>query len=176
MNAIAVVVALCAPVVPAHAESTDNGRAYFAGLVVRTDRATQSTRVSAGLQLGRMRLAIVADPLGYQRSAEQDDTDVLVSIDVIRKWAVMAGWRATATPILGRRYWQHKPFVGVSAPLPSLFWGRVQTSFGVELAVTVAKHGDDLPAMTAWSANWDHPQDVVDVGLFFRAELTRGLR
>ena len=171
MKALVMLLA-CLAATPATADDTRNA---FAGLMVRTDRHTQSVRVRAGVQTGRVRWAIVADPAGYQRTGQQSDTDAVVEIDVIGKWAVLGGWRVASTPVLGHRYFQHKPFVGVSAPLPSVFWGYVKTSFGAEVAITAIRHGDDLPTMGVWNAqSWEAADGIVDVGLFLRAELARG--
>jgi hypothetical protein len=82
----------------------------------------------------------------------------MAEVSISGNWTVNAGWRVTTTPILGQRYWHHKPFVGVSAPLPSLFWGHVRTRFGAELVISAFKHVDS----------------TVDLGLFLRAELARG--
>ena len=172
MMKVMVLVACVVASVPARADDT---RGYFAGVVVRTDRHTQSTRLSAGVRTGPMRWAIVADPAGYTRTGEQSDTDALVEVDVIAKWAVIGGWRVSSTPVLGSRYIQHKPFVGVSAPLPSLFWGAVRTRFGAEVSLKVAQHGDDLPTMGLWeTGSLEEADGIMDVGLFLRAELVRG--
>ena len=177
MKALGILV-VCGAAGPAHADvarADEAAHAYFAGVVVRTDRNTQSTRVSAGVRTGRLSWTIVADPMGYQTQGEQSDTDAMVEIELVKRWALFAGWRVATTPILGRRYWHHKPFVGVSAPLPSLFWGHVRTRFGAEIAVSAIKHGDELPTMGVWDAmSWDGADDAIDVGIFLRAELARG--
>ena len=148
-------------------ERTDE-RTYGAGIMMRTDRVTQSARVGGGVQVGRLAVNVVLDPDGYRQTGEQSDTDVYAELDVWRRWSVLAGWRVGITPVVGTWLWEHHPFVGVSAPLPSLFWGHVQMRFGGELAVFALAHGDGLSTMTALEHH------AVSAGLFLRAEVRRG--
>jgi hypothetical protein len=144
----------------AHAET------YFAGLNVRTDRATQATRLGGGVQLGRLSVNLVVDPVGYGATGEQSDTDVFAEVTLWRGWGVLGGWRVAAAPVVGMTYWQHRPFVGVSAPLPTIAWGHVRMRIAGEVAMTVVAYGDELPTrMVELTPGWS---------LIFRAELGRG--
>ncbi|MBA3397866.1 MAG: hypothetical protein H0T89_34905 [Deltaproteobacteria bacterium] len=108
------------------------------------------------------------DPLGYNRAGQQSDTDAFVEVDIVRNWALIGGWRVVATPVLGSLYWQHRAFTGISAPLPSLMWGRVRMRVAGEVSMPLVKHGDDLPTMTVMDSN------EIGWSLFLRAEVTGG--
>ncbi len=170
MALLATCVALTSFVDVARAERSE--RAYFAGLLVRTDRSTQLTRFSGGIKSGRVALNVVLDPIGYDRAGQQSDTDVFVEVDVIRNWALIGGWRVVVSPVLGSWYWEHRPFAGISAPLPSLMWGRVRMRVAGEVSVPLVKHGDDLPTMTVIDSK--ETREVMTWSLFLRAELTGG--
>jgi hypothetical protein len=143
-------------------------RAYFLGVNVRSDRATHSTRFGTGIRIERVALNVVLDPVGYQATGEQSDTDAFVEVDIWRQLAVFGGWRVGKTPIFGTQYWHHRAFTGIAAPLPSLFWGHVRVRVAAEVATTLVKHGEDLPTMTALDTR------TYAWGFFVRAEIGRG--
>jgi len=158
---------------PALAEASD--RAFSVGGMLRTDLGTELYRASGGVRFGRLAVNVVLDPSGM-RVRKQTDTDVFVEWERCRGgWAAMFGWRLGSVPVLGERYYHQKPFIGVSAPLPALFWGHVRTRFGGELAVTVVKHGNGLPTIGFWDEHLFGAQsNGFNFGLFLRFEFARG--
>ncbi len=149
-------------------------RAYFAGVVLRSDNSTQRTRVGGGVRFGRLSWNVVVDPFGYHALSEQSDTDAFAEYELAHRWSILGGWRVTSAPVLGSRYRAHKPFVGVSAPLPAVLWGHVRMRLGCELAVTAFKHGDHLPTVGVWNEPMSETTDGVSWGISLRAELARG--
>ena len=159
---------------PARAEASD--RAVSVGGVLRTDLGTELYRISAGMRFGRLAVNVVVDPSGMHARKKQIDTDVFVEWERCRGgWAAMFGWRIGSVPVLGERYYHQKPFIGVSAPLPALFWGHVRTRFGAELALTVVKHGHGLPTIPFWDEHvFGAQSNGFNFGLFLRVELAKG--
>lgn len=149
---------------PAHAE-----RELFGGLNVRTDLGTQFVRAGGSLRFDRLSFDAVVDPYGYW-SGEQHDTELLAGWDLWSGgWAVLAGWRVSSVPLLGIRYYQEKLVVGTSAPLgvPPFRWLRAR--IGAEWALTVVRHGSEVPTFWVWSEDELHGGSF-NVGLFLRLE------
>jgi len=157
----------------ADARAEADARAVFAGLDYRTDLGTHTFRLSAGARTGRVAFNVVLDPLGYTQNSQRD-TDVFVEHDLCPSgWALLGGWRFESNPVLGTRYHHQKPIVGISAPMPRLFGGRIRSRFSGELALTLVEHGQTLP--TIWF--WEHDEIVrnaLDLGFFLRVEYEKG--
>lgn len=168
------VVALRAPAAAEQAKVDRADRAWFAGVSLRTDLGTQIARLGGGIRFGGLALNLVVDPFGYY-SGTQHDSEVFVEWEPRRGgWALMGGYRLGAVQVLGRRYYQEMPLVGISAPATPLFWGHVRARVGAELALTVVKHGNDLP--TVWF--FDEPtlgRNSMNFGVFVRFEYGRGI-
>ena len=167
MDVVAVAMCLAAAGLGSPAARAD--RAAFGGLDVRTDLGTQFVRAGGGLELGRLSLDAVVDPYGYW-SGEQHDTDILGGWRLWPDgWSVMGGWRLSSLPLLGTRYYQEKAVVGVSAPLSRLPFANLRARIGLEWALTVARHGTDLPTFWVWSEDELHGGSF-NLGLVLRLE------
>ncbi len=150
MGAAALAASLAASVARA-----GNDRAVFAGVDVRTDLGTHMARLAAGVQVDRTALNLVVDPYGYVEGT-QHDTELSVERDLWPAgWSVLVGWRVESTRILGTHYFHEKPFVGVSAPLPTFFGGRLRARCAAELELTLLSHNRSLPEVWFWQH--DHP-------------------
>ena len=160
-----VLVAITVAAPAAHAE-----REVAGGIDVRTDLGTQFVRAGAGIELDRLSLDVVLDPYGYW-TGEQHDTEILAGWALWPDgWSLLGGWRVSSLPLLGTRYYQEKLVLGVAAPLAPLPFRHLRARIGAEWAVTVVRHGGDLPTFWVWSEDELHGGSF-NVGLFFRLEV-----
>lgn len=144
-------------------------RELVAGVQVRTDLGTQFIRAGAGAKLDRLSIDLVVDPYGYW-SGEQHDTDLLAGWQLWPDgWSGLAGWRVSSLPLLGTRYYQEKLVLGVSAPLTPLPFRHLRARIGAEWALTVVRHGGDLPTFWVWSEDEVHGGSF-NGGLFLRVD------
>jgi hypothetical protein len=150
-------------------QTAQAGPGLFGGIDVRTDLGTQFVRAGAALDLGRLSFDAVVDPYGY-RSGEQHDTELLAGWALWPDgWSLMGGWRVSSLPLLGTRYYQEKALVGVAAPLSPLGSRHLRARIGVEWAVTLARHGGDLPTFWLWQEDELHG-GAFNLGLVLRLE------
>ena len=142
----------------------------FGGVNLRTDLGTQILRVGGGVRFSCFAVHLVTDPKGYLERAQHDHDLVAEWYLSPRGWAATGGWRLGSLPLLGRRYYQEQALAGLTAPLPSLLFGHIVVRVGAELAVTVARHGDDIPTFWVWEddqlrGGW------INVGMFARFQV-----
>jgi hypothetical protein len=150
---------------PAYADTALSG-----GIDVRTDLGTQFVRAGTGLKVDRLSFDVVLDPYGYW-TGEQHDTEILAGWELWADgWAAIGGWRVSSLPLLGTRYYQEKLVLGVAAPLSALPFRHLRARIGAEWAVTVVRHGGDLPTFWVWSEDEVHGGSF-NVGLFLRLEV-----
>jgi hypothetical protein len=145
-------------------------REAFGGFDVRTDLGTQLVRAGGGVRVGGLALNLVVDPYGYH-SGEQHDTDAFAEWDLSPGgWAVLGGWRVSSLPLVGVRYYQEKLLLGLSAPLTALPLRHLRPRFGAEWALTVVRHGGDLPTFWVWHEDELHGGSF-NLGVFLRVHL-----
>lgn len=160
-----VLVAIIVAAPSAHAD-----RELAGGIDVRTDLGTQFVRAGAGIKLDRLSLDAVVDPYGYW-TGEQHDTEILAGWALWSDgWSALGGWRVSSLPLLGTRYYQEKLVLGVAAPLSRLPFRHLRARIGAEWAVTVVRHGGDLPTFWVWSEDELHGGSF-NLGLFLRLEV-----
>ncbi len=117
------------------------GRAWHVGTNLRTELSTHAFRLDGGIQLGRLDLIAVVDPMVW--------ADGEMDLDAIASWQfnrcgyrVLAGWRNASIALSSGRQLHETLLVGLAAPLPPL--GPFVLQFGVELATVLVKHGAGL--------------------------------
>jgi hypothetical protein len=149
---------------PAQAEP-----ALFGGVDVRTDLGTQWMRAGAAVEIGRLSVDGIVDPYGYW-TGEQHDTEVLAGWALWPDgWSLMGGWRVSSLPLLGTRYYQEKAILGLAAPLSALPLRHLRARIGFEWAVTLVRHGPDLPTFWLWQEDELHGGSF-NLGLTLRLE------
>jgi hypothetical protein len=143
--------------------------AIYGGIDVRTDLGTQFFRVGAAIDLGRLSIDAVADPYGY-RTGQQHDTELLAGWALWPEgWSLFGGWRVSSLPLLGIRYYQEKAILGLAAPLSPLGSRHFRARIGLEWAVTLVRHGGDLPTFWLWQEDELHGGSF-NLGLVLRLE------
>lgn len=162
----------------AQAEATDAEllpMSWSAGLNLRSDYGAHRVRIATGLHIGRLAGTLVLDPK-VLFDTRQNDVDLLVEWSFAPGgWAALAGYRLTQVSIDRGKQFHHELLLGVTAGLPTILGRRVRNRFGVELEVSMARHGDGLD--TEWfSIESDrHFRDLLSLNLFLRSEFTSPL-
>jgi hypothetical protein len=163
-------VVACVALWPAVA-AAEPRRAWHAGLNLRTELGTHPVRVDGGVRFCRLDLILVLDPLFWIDG--ENDIDLLAGYRVTdHGWTALAGWRPASIGLADGRQFQHSLLLGFAGPLPKL--GPVQPSFGIELAVILAKHGGGLPADSISFGSARELGDDTNVSLFARFEYAAG--
>jgi hypothetical protein len=174
----AVVVVLIASGTPAHAEATHGelaNRGWFGGVNLRTDYGSHRFRITTGLHVGRLAGTVVLDPK-VLFDTRANDVDLLTEWSFKPGgWAALGGYRLTQVSIDRGVQFHHEILFGLTAGLPALAGRRIRTRFGIEVELSMARHGDGLD--TEWfSVESDrHFRDLVSLNLFLRAEYTSPL-
>ena len=152
------VVAMCA----------GTGRAdtsWHAGLNLRSELGTHPIRIDGGVQLGKVDLIGVLDPM-YWTDGEVD-IDLIAAVHVVKGYAVFGGWRPASIGIAqDERQFQHALLLGALGPLPKL--GPIELQWGFEVATVVVKHGGSLPTDMLSLGSMADVGDNVNVSMFLR--------
>ncbi len=148
-------------------------RAWHAGLNLRSELGTHPIRAGGGVQLDRLELTLVLDPMWW--------TDGQHDIDAVMGWRVddrglglFAGWRNTSLGLSGGRHYQEKLLLGVSSPMDAISTSWFAATWGFEVSTVVAKHGADLP--TEW-ISFETGRDFIDLvnfAMFVRFDYAAG--
>ncbi len=172
---VAILVVLIASATSSRAEATHGelaDRGWFAGLNLRTDYGSHRFRITTGVHKGRLAGTIVLDPK-VLFDARANDVDVLTEWSFAPGgWAALGGYRLTQVSIDRGVQYHHEMLIGLTAGLPALADRRIRMRFGIEVELSMARHGDGLD--TEWfSIDSDrHFRDLVSLNLFLRAEYT----
>ena len=167
MKALAAIVVMCVTATGASAETAVE-RALHVGLQLTSDTDTSRARVGGGVRFGGVKLAAVVD---VPMLSGNDTVDAIVEVGPgSRAWSLLAGWRVCAISIDRGTQWQEVLLVGASGRLPALFDGRIQPSFGGELAFTVVRHGAMLETDWISFASQRHALDTISANLFLRID------
>lgn len=175
---VTILVVFAASAAPAHAEATHGelaDRGWFAGLNLRTDYGSHRFRITTGLHRGPLAGTVVIDPK-VLFDTRANDVDLLTEWSFAPGgWAALGGYRLTQVSIDRGVQYHHEVLFGITAGLPALADRRIRTRFGIEVELSMARHGDGLD--TEWfSVDSDrHYRDLVSLNLFLRAEYTSPL-
>jgi hypothetical protein len=149
-------------------EPSCHPRDWHAGLNLRTDFGTHPLRLDGGARFDRFDLILVVDPMIWLDG--QNDTDLLLDVQVGAGWSGFVGWRGSSIGIADGRQWQQKSLFGLAGRLPSLLSGHLRAQWGLELAVLWVKHGGGLETDTISFESPRHYLDNINFGMFVRFE------
>jgi len=145
-------------------------RGWYAGLDLRSDYGTHLVRTSLGARFRCFAATLVLDPKVFF-DPKQNDIDALFEW-VVRPGtaAVFGGTRLTQLSIDRGSQFHHMALVGVSGSLPALLDRRVRSSFGIELEMTVVRHGAGIE--TSWIGFGEERdyRDLFSLNLLLRLE------
>jgi hypothetical protein len=82
----------------------------------------------------------------------------------------LVGWRTTTIGALDGPQFQQNLLLGAGLELPRFCDGAIRGQWGVELAMTVVKHGGGLPQEVISFSSGRHYIDLVNFAMFARVE------
>ena len=152
--------------------ASEPDRAWHVGTNLRSELSTHAFRIDGGVQLGRLDLIGVVDPMVWADG--EMDLDLLATVRVNRcGYRALVGWRNASIALDQGRHFQETLLLGATAPLPSL--GPLVLQVGVELATVLVKHGGGLPSETTSFANTTELGDNANISMFLRIGYQRAL-
>lgn len=149
----------------AHAET---GQDLAAGLNLRTDLGAHPLRVDLAWQTPKTDLVLVLDPMFWTDG--QSSTDLIFSWRFESPARPFIGWRLNTIRLPEGRQFQENLVLGGGVAFPPLWRGRLEGFWGLELAMTVVKHGGGLPSEVLSFASARHYLDLVNFGMFARLD------
>jgi hypothetical protein len=166
MKRAALVAALLCLASPAAADEWHAGGDFHTGLGVHL------VRVGGGVQIGRLDLTALVDPLVVLDG--QHDLDLrAVWRPTPARWGFVGGVRVTTLAIDDGTRVYDKLLVGAEAPLPTIAGLRAYA--GVEMAVTLLEHGAGLPTEHYEVSGGRWFWERHDFGMYLRVEYAAGL-
>ena len=166
MRAIVIVVGL------AGVAAAEPARSWHVGTNLRSELSTHAIRIDGGVQLGRLDLIGVVDPMVW--------TDGEADLDLIAAWRLnrcgynaLLGWRPASIALASGRQFQETLLLGATGPLPQL--GPVSLQFGVELATVLVKHGGGVPTDVTSFASSGDIGDNINISMFLRIGYSHAL-
>lgn len=143
------------------------------GLNLRTDLGVHPLRIDLGWRMPHLEALLVLDPMFW--------TDGQSSTDLSFHWLTepgvqpFAGWRLTTIGLPEGTQMQQNLLLGCGLALPEFFGGKLRGQWGMELAMTVAKHGGGLPSEVLSFASARHYLDLVNFAMFARFDFNLGM-
>jgi hypothetical protein len=173
MRAAFVIVALAGT---AHAEAPADVEApgWSVGLALRSDYGAHRVRIPVGVHNAHFAATLVVDPKVFV-DTKQNDVDLLAEWFPVRGgWAALGGYRLTQISIDRGVQFQHEILLGATASLPELS-RRTQVRFGMEVEITMLRHGDGLDVEWFSVESDRHFRDLLSLNLFLRISYTSAL-
>jgi hypothetical protein len=138
------------------------------GLNLRTDLGVHPLRLDLGVRYGNVDATLVLDPMVLTDG--QMSTDLLLQYRSDLGIDGLVGWRTTTIGALDGPQFQQNLLLGAGLELPRFFDGAVRGQWGLELAMTVVKHGGGLPQEVISFSSGRHYIDLVNFAMFARFE------
>lgn len=153
-------------------EAVEPGHTLELGVNLRTDFGVHAFRLDVGYKTERFGTLLVLDPMFW--------TDGQMSTDLLFFWLTdgfqpFAGWRLNSVPALDGSQLQQNLLLGTGLSFPSFWGGRITGQWGIELAMTLFKHGGGLPSDSIGFQSGRHYLDLVNFGMFARFDYNLGL-
>jgi len=138
------------------------------GLNLRTDLGVHPLRLDIGGRIGAFDATLVLDPMVLTDG--QMSTDLLLQYRSDLGIDGLVGWRTTTIGALDGPQYQQNLLLGAGLELPRFCDGAIRGQWGLELAMTVVKHGGGLPEEVISFASGRHYIDLVNFAMFARFE------
>jgi hypothetical protein len=138
------------------------------GVNLRTDLGVHPLRLDVGGRYGNVDATLVFDPMALTDG--QMSTDLLLQYRSDLGIDGLVGWRTTTIGALDGPQFQQNLLLGAGLELPRFGDGAIRGQWGVELAMTVVKHGGGLPQEVISFSSGRHYIDLVNFAMFARIE------
>ncbi len=141
---------------------------WHAGIEVRAELALHPLRIAGGIELCKLDVTAVADPLGLIDG--QHDLDVVAGYAVgATGWRLGGGLRLTTIAVAGGLHWEERLLAGATAPVAGI-GRRLRATVGLEASALIVKHGGggvtDWLSLSVGRTAWE----AFDLGVYLRFE------